>query len=167
MKVLSIKKGDAVYIKTKRYEVINAVNFREVLLKDTESGQTGLYALQQLRATPEGKVKQGNSQTPFEHIPEHRQEEIDLKNEIIKPLLKPDRTRKEVVKRALEFGRHPSTLYRWIGKVETEGTRSSLNPKYEERGGKGVKKLDSAVEAVICAKDFSLLPNEISGERVW
>ncbi len=149
MKGLSLSKGSIVYIGDKKHEVINAVNFKEVLLRDPESGETGLYPILQLRMTPASAPAENNKVEPAEHIEEEHWEIAKQRYEIIKPLLRSDRTKKEVIARAEAFGLTDVTLYDWIKRYEATGQLSSLAPNYNKRGGKGTHRIDPAVDVVV------------------
>ena len=148
MKKLSIRKGNIIYIGNKKYEVINAVDLKQALLKDADTGETGLFPIQQLRAAPESETVK-NNRAPVEHIKEEHMEEAKRRYEIIKPLLGAGRTRMDIGRRAKEYGHCAETLYIWINKYEAEGTLSALAPMYEDRGGKGKHRIKEEVETVI------------------
>ena len=149
MKGLSLSKGNIVYKGDKKYEVINEVSFKEVLLRDPESGETGLSPIIKLRATPKSAPAGNDKAEPAEHIKEEHWEIAKWKYEIIKPLLKSDRTKAEVIARAKASGLSDVTLYDWINKYEKTGQVSSLAPNYNQRGGKGTHKIDPAVDLIM------------------
>ncbi|MGO9377480.1 MAG: Mu transposase C-terminal domain-containing protein [Dissulfurispiraceae bacterium] len=149
MRGLSLSKGSIVYKGDKKYEVINAVNFKEVLLRDPESGETGLFPISKLRITPKSAPADNDKAEPAEHIKEEHWEIAKRKYEIIKPLLRSDRTKAEVIARGKAFGFSDVSLYDWIEKYEKTGQVSSLAPRYNERGGKDTHRIDTAVEVVI------------------
>jgi putative transposase len=148
MRGLSVKRGNIVYIGNKKYEVLNAVNLKEALLRDAETGETGLHPIQQLRSEPERESVKDNK-TPYEHIKEEHMEIAKRRLNIIKPLLRYDRTRKDVEDRARKFGISAETLYNWINKYEAEGTLSSLAPEFDKRGGKGKHRVSEEVAEII------------------
>lgn len=170
MKTLSLRKGSIAYIGDKKYEVINAIDLRKALLRDSETGETGTFPIQQLRAAPEsGSVK--STRPPVEHIREEHLEEAKRRYEIIKPLIRPDRRRSDVEERAKEFGYCAETVYDWINRYEADGTLSSLAGRYEERGGRGRPRLVDPVEKIMAeviesflAKGKRLNPGEIHKE---
>ena len=116
---------------------INAINLEtgELLtipISDVEVPETGL-----LIETP---IDPESSVSKYWEIAEKRYE-------IIKPLLKPGRTRREVEERAREFNLSPVTLYRWIKRFEESGGLiSSLSPGYSKRGGRGKKRIPPELE---------------------
>ncbi len=149
MKALSVKKSNTVYIGDKKYEVINPINLKQVLLRDVENGETGTFPIMHLRAAPEKGMNKDNDSIPIEHIDDAHWEIAKKRYEIIKPLLGSNRTKKDVVKRAKKFGVSYGPVYSWIKRYEATGQISSLVPLYENKGGKGTDRMNEPVNTII------------------
>ncbi|MBI5641158.1 MAG: helix-turn-helix domain-containing protein [Nitrospirae bacterium] len=150
MPTLKLGQGNIVYKGDRKYEVIKHMNFKSILVKDTETGKIEAVPLGHLRAEPEKarKEKHGEDAKP-EFISDAHWEIAKQRLEIIKPLLFRRRRKEEVLARAGEFGLNVTTLYEWIGAFETTGRLDLLAPLYTKRGGKGKSRLKPEVEAVI------------------
>lgn len=149
MKALSVKKGNIAYIGNKKYEVINPINLKQVLLRDIESGETRISPIMHLRTAPENKMDKDKNNRPVEQIDDTHWEIAKWRHDVIKPLLGSNRTKKDVVKRANKFGISYGPIYSWIKRFEATGQISSLVPLYENKGGKGVVRIDEPVNKII------------------
>lgn len=170
MKGLSIKKGNIVYRGDRKYEVISAIDFDKALLRDPEGGNTEVLPIHQLRAEPESEMGGRNSNMRhLEHIPDKLWERAKERYEIIKPLVRPSRTRKDVEDRAKQRGVSPMTIYRSLKQFETTGTLSSLVPMHENRGGKGTYKIDERVQAIISQtiEEIYLTSQRLTPQKVY
>lgn len=149
MSNLKLTPGSIVYKFDKAYEIQSQVDLKSVLVKDVTSGLRTVMPISHFTAEPRGVKKEERSgQKPESISDEHWQIALE-RLEIIKPLLRPTRTKKEVRERAREYGLHESTLYDWIGRYEATGLTSSLAPGYTLRGGKGKSRLDPNVQAIV------------------
>lgn len=149
MAKLKLKPGNIVYRGNKKYEVRKVVSLKSVLVKDSETGKLEEVPIGHLRAKPEEEPPLGDAAIVPEVVSEEHWEIAKRRYEIIKPLLTPERTKKQVVERASEFGINPTTIYDWIKRYETLETLTELVPKFTERGGKGDGRLDPAAETLI------------------
>ena len=144
--ILSLRKGNKVSYKNENYEILNPIDLENVLCKNLITGNVIKLPIKEL-SNPED-VKSGNW-IPLEAYNEKDWKIGENRYEIIKPLLKPALTKKEVAERAKEFNISHITLYRWIKRFRATGSISSLIPNYRERGGKGKTRLEEDIEKII------------------
>lgn len=148
MSPLELKRGQTVLYRGRKAVIEAVVDLSTVKVVDLETGELLTAPISDVEV-PESSL---TTDTPLDpESPSSKYWEVAEKRyEIIKPLLKPDRTRKEVEERAREFNLNPATLYRWIRKFEESGGLiSSLAPNYSKRGGKGRKRTSPEVEKLI------------------
>ncbi|WP_165863693.1 Mu transposase C-terminal domain-containing protein [Phorcysia thermohydrogeniphila] len=124
------------------------VDLSTVEVTDLETGETLIVPISQLDSI-------STDEKPYHPIdpdsPDSKYLELArFRYEVIKPLLVPSRTKKQVEERAKEFNLNPATLYRWIKQFEESGGQlSALVPNYGRRGGKGKKRVNPEVEKLI------------------
>ncbi|TSK09167.1 MAG: DDE-type integrase/transposase/recombinase [Geobacter sp.] len=146
MTIISLKPASIVYLGDKKLKIIRAVDHYKVLLRDINTGET------QIAKTCDLSVRKPGVNIPvilLEDLSENLRESALKRLEIIKPLLRPDRTRAMVRERAIEFSVNTATLYRWIKSYEMTKSLVCLAPGYNERGGKGKSRLTPEVETII------------------
>jgi len=148
MSPVELKRGQTVFYRGRKVVIEALVDLSTVKVVDLETGELMTVSISDL------EVSENNTITDTPIDPESSSskywEIAEKRYEVIKPLLKPNRTRKEVEKRAKEFNLNPVTLYRWIKQFEESGGLiSSLAPNYSRRGGKGKKRTSPKVEKLI------------------
>ncbi|MHB1646577.1 MAG: transposase [bacterium] len=144
--ILSLRKGNKVLYKNEIYEILNPLSLEIILGKNINTNEIAKLPINELSIPNKETV---NIKTPAEAIDEKNWQEAKRRLEIINPLLTADRTRENVQKRADEFTVAPATLYRWIRKYTSTGTLSSLVPNFQQKGGKGKKRLDQSVDNIM------------------
>jgi putative transposase len=148
MGIISFKPGKYVYHRNEKFRIVKPTDLKHVLTININTGKHEILPIKQLKASPKQAAAAKNTQH-IEHIKKDHWEIANKRFEIIKPLLNPDRTKAEVIKRAKEFNMHLTTIYRWISIYESSLLLSSLVPGFESRGGKGGHRLDESTEAIV------------------
>ncbi len=141
-----LKKGGIAYWKGKAFEIVRIMDAEHVLGKGVESGEEQVLHRAYLKTSPS---TDGTLYEYAEHVKPKHWEVAKQRYEIIKPLLRPDRTDEQVGTRAKDCGVHKTTLYRWLRAFESSGRIVSLVPQYETRGGKGEHRINDEVEKII------------------
>ncbi len=143
---ISFIPGTEVLFVGRRHRIAQAVDFDEVLLRDIETKQvvraklSDLQVVQPMPAIPRPDLLS---------VTESDWSEAERRQAIILPLLgRRGRKRDDVVARAVEFGLHANTLYKWLKAYESAGLMTALLPK-QQRKDKGATKLQAEVEAII------------------
>lgn len=149
-----IKIGEKVYYRGENYLIHKVLDFNSVLLKDSDNVavRAEINELQQEQnKEKEGKKDMFVSKIKYEDLNniEEKDWEIAKKRfEIIKPLLKPNRSLDEVKEIARDSKTSKATIYRWIKLYEaSESVSSLLNT--ERTGGKGQSRLDEELDVII------------------
>lgn len=145
--MLSLRKGSKVFYQNEEYEIINPVNLQNVLARNLKTSDIVKLPVSGLSHPPADKPLTVN--VPIEGVREKDWEIAKQRFEIIKPLIKPYRTKKELKEISDKTGISVSTLYLWIDRYSKTGTLISLVPNYTEKGGKGKSRLDPQVEKII------------------
>ena len=145
--MLSLRKGSKVLYRNEEYEIINPIDLQHVLGINLKTSDIIKLPVNELSNPISAEAPVVNA--PIEGI---RQKDWDVAKqrfEIIKPLLKADKTKKEVEERGKETGISTATIYLWIERYLKTGTLVSLVPNYTDKGGKGKSRLNPQVESVI------------------
>jgi putative transposase len=146
---LSFKKGTVVRHNNQEWEIVNILDLDKVLLKSRQTGDIKTVLPTELEEISDESSKKTKKDAFLEGIRPELWDKAKERFEIIKPLIKASRTKKEVEERAKEFGLNYVTLYRWIKNYESTGKLSSLVPNLDARGGKGKSRLNSVVDQII------------------
>jgi putative transposase len=170
MGIVSFKPGSTVYQGTTRYEIVGTFDLNSVLAKNPETGESLILQATSLKSGPDKKTDDDNGGIKtVEHIDPKHWKIAQNRYENIEPLLKDNRTKKEVEDRAKEFQVSADSIYRWIKRFETTGTISSLVPNYEERGGRGKPRTGARQEEIISKtiKVKYLNKQKLKPEAIW
>jgi len=117
MSPLESKYGQIVLYKDRKVVITSVIDLSRVEVTDIDTGESFEISVAEIEDLTEQQVKPYHPLDPVS--PESEYWEIAKKRfEIIKPLLTPKRTKKQVEKRAKEFNLNPATLYRWINQYE-------------------------------------------------
>ena len=149
-KVLSLDEKVIVVHQGRLKRIRKAVDLEKMAVDDVETGACTIVNISELevvgREVPTDERKQNVEVLLVSDA------DWDIANkrlEIITPLIdKPGRTRADVVARAKEFEKDPTTLYRWMNDYEATSTLESLLPK-QQSAAKGTKRLSEFVESVV------------------
>ena len=162
--MIKIKKGQTIIYKNSPWRIRKVININTVLAK-SEEGETLKIPISEIQEPGANN----NSSTYFDNLSENEWEEAKRRFEIIKPLLSPDRTRKDVEKRSKEVSVSSATLYRWIQIYESIGRLSSLAPKKARSGGKGKHRINIITDEIIkeVIETYYLTPQKHSLKRVY
>ncbi len=161
MSPFMLKKGTKFLYKGQTYLMITFQDLSNVLAKNIETQEIHKIPIFEIELLEEEKENKPDIDT--EIIPDKYWEVARERFKIIEPLLKPDRTRKEVIEIAKKHNIHYSTIYRWIRDYEESGgLLSSLIPNYSSRGGKNKKRTDKEVEEIM---DYYIKNVYMSNER--
>lgn len=143
---VTIEQGSVVYCKSKEYVIQHVLDLHTVLAKDLDAGKVERLEISDIAPYPPDFTKPKSKDQ--EQIPDKDWEIAQERFAIIRPLLNtPERTRKDVERRAAEYKKHVNTLYGWIRLYEECETLTVLMP--QERKDKGRKKVSPEAEAVI------------------
>ena len=148
MGILGLKPGNIAYHDDVKYEIVQAVDMKDIVVKDVNTGKQKVVPISQLRSSLDNTSLLPIKQS-LKAIEEKNWDRAKKKLEIIRPLLKKTRTKREVIERAKEFKLHPTTLYKWIAPYEATGLLSSLLDSFELRGGPGKHRLDGTADTII------------------
>lgn len=129
--------GETVFYQGKEYVIEGIDGLKRLICKD-EIGNLKIIDISEIDEESSNNV----SFSPEESIDKFLYETAKKRLKIIKPLLN-NRSKKEVIKRAEEFGYSVPTLYNWIKTyIESNNNILSLVPKFDKRGGKGKSRID-------------------------
>lgn len=144
MGIIKLEYGEAVRFEDDDYEIAKVVDYDQVIIRNVQTGKTRLAQIDDLSAVDgsDGTIPLGNIKDEHWEVAKHR-------FEVIEPLLRPDRTKKEVIERGKQYDVSHATVYQWIKLYESTGLLSSLVPHFTGRGGKGKSRLDKTVDKII------------------
>ena len=149
MAPLELKYGQTVSYRGRTVIITSVNDLSEVEVMDPDTGESFTIPVAEIESASRRQTKPYHPLDPAS--PESEYWEIAKKRfEIIKPLLNPGRTKKQVEERAREFNLNMVTLYRWIKRYEESGGQiSALIPDCFRRGGKGKKRISPELEKLM------------------
>lgn len=122
MSPLELKRGTVFKYNGKEYTLIKVLDLSFVLAKDLKTEEVEKIPISDVEFTEDTEeTKTTASKIDSEVIPDKHWEVAKRRLEVIKPLLKPDRTKKEVVEVARKNKINSATIYRWIKAYEESG----------------------------------------------
>jgi len=111
MSPVELKYGEVVFYKGRKVVITSVIDLSRVEVTDTDTGESFEVSVAEIEKLPEQPTKPLHPLDP--ESPESEYWDVARKRlEIIKPLLTPNRTKREVERRAKEFNLNPATLYR-------------------------------------------------------
>ncbi len=150
MSPLKLQKGIKFLYKGNVYLFLKEIDLSTVFAKNLQTEETEKIPISEIEFIEEHEENSHKSNIDSELIPDKHWEIAKQRLEIIKPLIKPDRNKKEVLEVARKHNKNPATLYRWIKAYEESGgLLSSLLPNYKSRGGKNKKRISKEVEELM------------------
>ena len=164
MSPLKLKRGIVFTYKGQKYSLIRVLDLSFVSAKNIDTEEITKIPISEIEFLEESdKSNIPKPNIDSEIIPDKHWEIARERLEIIKPLLKPDRTKKEVINIAKKHNIHIATIYRWIKNYEESGgLLSSLLPNYSQRGGKNKKRTSKEIEELM---DFYIKNIYLSSDR--
>jgi len=144
MGMIKLRPNETVIYEGEHYEIAKVVDHDQVIIRHTQTAKTFLAQIDNLQANDKS-----DEMVALELVSDEHWDIANKRLEIIEPLLKDNRSKKEVVARAKEFNTTHTTLYAWINAYEDTQLLSTLLPDYGKRGGKGKTRLDPAVDTII------------------
>lgn len=150
MSPLKLQKGIKFLYKGNVYLFLKEIDLSTIFAKNLQTEETEKIPISEIEFIEEHEENSHKPNIDSELIPDKHWEIAKQRLEIIKPLIKPDRKKKEVLEVAKKHNKNPATLYRWIKAYEKSGgLLSSLLPNYKSRGGKNKKRISKEVEELM------------------
>jgi len=163
MSPFKLNKGIKFLYKGEVYTLIKVLDMSTVFAKKSDTEETVKIPISEMEFIDEIDNNDYESKIDTEIISDKEWEIAKERFEIIKPLIKPDRTKKEIAEISEKYKIHISTIYRWINLYEKSGgLLSSLIPNYKSRGGKSKKRIAEEVEKLM---DFYIKNVYLSRDR--
>ena len=166
MSPLKLQRGIKFVYKGEIYSLIKILDLSTIFAKNINTEETIKIPISEIDFINPDENNEENkleANIDSELIPDKHWNIAKERLETIKPLIKPDRTKKEVLEIAKKHNIHPATIYRWIKNYEESGyLLSSLLPNYKSRGGKNKKRIDKQVEELM---DFYIKNVYLSSDR--
>lgn len=164
MSPLRLQKGIKFLYKGNTYVFLKEINLSTIFAKNLQTEETENIPISEIEFLEEPEENNSNkSNIDSQLIPDKHWEIAKQRLNIIKPVIKPDRNKKEVLEIAKKHNVHPATIYRWIKAYEESGgLLSSLLPNYSSRGGKNKKRVLTEVEELM---DFYIKNVYLSSDR--
>lgn len=150
MSPLKLQKGIKFLYKGNVYLFLKEIDLSTIFAKNLQTEETEKIPISEIEFIEELEENSHKPNIDSELIPDKHWEIAKQRLEIIKPLIKPDRKKKEVLEVARKHNKNPATLYRWVKAYEESGgLLSSLLPNYKSRGGKNKKRISKEVEELM------------------
>lgn len=153
MSPINLRKGLKFLYRGQIYTFLKVTeNVSEVLAINDQTNTIDRIPIDEIEFDINTSSQNQNAKTGIDSnvVPDKHWQIAKQRLEIIKPLIKPDRTKQEVLETAREHKIHPATIYRWIKNYEESGgLLSSLLPSYGKRGGKGQKRTEKETEELL------------------
>ncbi len=163
MSPLRLQKGIKFLYKGNTYLFIKELDLSTIFAKNLQTEETEKIPISEIEFLEESEENNHKPNIDSELIPDKHWEIARQRLEVIKSLIKPDRTKKEVLETAKKHNIHTATIYRWIKAYEESGgLLSSLLPNYSSRGGKDKKRVPKEVEELM---DFYIKNVYLSSDR--
>jgi len=143
---IGLKPNDYVLFKKDVFKITQSIDFEKVVGINVKTSQSLVLPLSQLSAIKGDETNSINHQD-LEEITDKEWRKIELRFDAIRPLVD-GATRKEIESRAIEIGRHYTTIYRWLRKYRSMMVMSSL---LSRRPGcrLGTKRISPEAESII------------------
>lgn len=144
---LSLKEGSIVFSGTVEYKVVAPASPTTVKVRNVTNGDIHVLSIWELSSHSSADEKRPS--TPLDCLsPEDQVVALD-RFAIIKPAILQAKSRKEIEEIAIKYKIHYTTVYRMIREYRETSSPASLVPKTKNRGGKGVHRIDPAVDDLI------------------
>lgn len=146
-RTISLKAGSTIFYGTVEYEVLESAGLTSIKVRDVANGQIRIISLGDVLS--HSVDAPAPPSTPLDCLSPEKQT-IALKEfDSIKEALITSLSRKEIEELAKKHNVHWTTIYRKIRKYAETGSPASLVPKTGNRGGKGQRRVEPAVDDVI------------------
>ena len=144
---MNLQAGSIVYYKNDKYEILSAINFEEVLVKNLLTLESKVLKIAYLKSQEDSSEE--DAWNDLETYSEKEIQTAQKRYEAIEPVLA-SFSRKEVERRAEEVQVSTATLYEWIRRYNSSKLLSSLIPG-RGKGGKGKSRLTQEQDGLILA----------------
>jgi len=143
---IGLKPNDYVLFKDDIFKITQPIDFETVVGINVKTSQSLVLPISQL-STIEGDESHSINHQDLEEITDKEWSKIERRFDAIRPLVD-GATRKEVECRAIEVGRHYTTIYRWLRKYRSMMVKTALIAK---RPGciPGTKRISPEAESII------------------
>lgn len=147
----SLTPGNKISNKGKIYTITHLVDVDTLICRQDSTGISVRFCIKDLdlHLSSSSGVNSLNKEIELLTIADEDWQEANKRFQIIRPLLKTERTLQMVEEIAKPLGIHPVTIYRWIKAYEQTQRLSVLVPAHKNAGGKGRSRLHPEVEKII------------------
>lgn len=146
-RIVSVKPGNKVFCGVVEYEVLQPASLTSVKARNVINGEVRILSIDDLSShSPDDELL---ASTPLDALTEEQQKEVLDRFSRIKPAILRNLSRKEIEALAVKHGVHYTTIYRMMTKFRETMSPASLLLKFENRGGKGMSRIEPAVDDLI------------------
>lgn len=151
MDSFSLVPGNKISNKGKTYTITHLVDVDTLICRQDSTGVSVRFCIKDLDVGlgSSNGINSLNKEIELLTVADEDWQEANKRFQVIRPLLKTERTLQMVEEIAKPLGIHPATIYRWIKAYEQNQRLSVLVPAHKNAGGKGRSRLHPEVEKII------------------